>query len=416
LVVEPLYAGASSATLDSGLRILAEEIPGSRSVSMGVWVGCGGRDDGPSCAGLSHFLEHLAFKGTPRRDAAEISREIDSIGGQLNGATAREWTVYYADVPANGTFAALDLLADLVCHPAYAPDSIDVERAVVLEEIRGHEDDPEQSAFDRFAAGLWKNTHPLSRPVLGTREAIEHVSRETISAHHSRFYRPENTVLAACGAVKPHSLFEQVARLFPDGTRAHARMQRTPPVFRHGRYHHERDFRQTHIYVGLPGPASKDEDRYALGVTNAILGDGTSSRLFRSIREDRGLAYAIGSAVTRYTDGGVWLMYAATAPTVAPTVTELVLEELRRLRVSPIQDDEIDLAKARLRGSFILGLEANANRATRLGTAAIADVQIRSPDDVLAKLDAVSAEDIARVIGRFDCAETINVTTVGPAR
>jgi len=400
---------------EDGFRVLVEEVPGSRSVSVGVWVNVGSRDDPAGAPGLAHFIEHLLFKGTTTRDPEAISREIDSVGGHLNAATGKETTFYYADLPAEGIATVLDLLSDLVLHPAFEPEKVELERTVVLEEIRGHEDDPEQSAFDRFAAGLWEGDHPLSRPILGTSEAIRRIGRDEIAEYHRLHYRPGRMVLVATGAIDHTEIFAEADRLFPmDETTPERDLKRSPPVLSPGRYHHDRPTGQTHIYLGLPGPRADDVDRLPLEVANAILGDGTGSRLFRAIREDRGLAYAVGSGVTRYTDGGFWLTYAAVAPPVTERVIDLIKSELRSLG-GMLKEEEIALAKARMRGSFILGLESNGARAARLGAATIEGREILSPDEVLARLDAIDKDEIARVLSRFNRPEMTNLATIGPS-
>jgi predicted Zn-dependent peptidase len=416
LVTRGLYEGAYEAKLENGLRILVEEVPQSRSVSVGIWVRAGSRDDPHDALGIAHFIEHLAFKGTTRRDAGAISREIDAVGGHLNAATGKESTFYYADVPAAGLSTAVDVLADLVLHPRFDADQIELERNVVLEEIRGHLDDPEQSAYDLFAAGLWDDGHPLSRSVLGTQEAIAGATRSTVASHHAQYYRPENTVLVACGAVKARDLVDQANGLFMSGEAPKdATERRSAAILHPGRRHHERPTGQTHVYFGLAGPRSSDDDRFPLEVVNSVLGDGPSSRLFRSVREDRGLAYAVASSVTCYADCGLWLIYAGVAPKTVSQVIGLVSAEFERLRTEPIPEDELELAKSKLRGHLILGLETNGNRAVRLATAAMHRRKILSPDDLLARLDRVDQEETQRVIARYLRPDVVSLTTVGPA-
>jgi len=415
VALETLYEGAYQARLENGLRILVNEVPQSRSVSIGVWVRSGSRDDPKDCPGLAHFIEHLAFKGTESRDASMISEEIDSVGGHLNAATGKEATFYYAEVPADGLATAVDVLADLACGPRFAEEHIELERNVVLEEIRGHEDDPEQVAYDLFAAGLWSDSHPLSRSVLGSREAIHSVDRDTIVSHHAGSHRPDNMVLVACGAVDAQQLVELAASRFPDQPKTEASaLQRTAPAFVAQHTSHARPNAQAHIYMGMHAPSSHSEDRFPLEVANSILGDGTSSRLFRVVREERGLAYVVASSVNYYSDAGLWLIYAGVSPDTADQVIDLVHAELQRLLRETPPDDEIDLAKRKLRGHLILGLETNGNRAARLGTAAIQDRKTLSPDELLARLDAIGPPDIRRVIDTYLKPEAMNLTTIGP--
>ena len=415
MVVESLYEGAFQATLDNGLRILVNEVPQSRSVCVGVWTRVGSRDDPEACPGLAHFLEHLAFKGSETRDASMISEQIDAVGGHLNAATGKEATFYYAEVPADGLPTAIDVLADLACRPRFTAEHIELERNVVLEEIRGHEDDPEQVAYDLFAAGLWSDSHPLARSVLGSREAIASVNRETIVTHHADFHRPDNMVLVACGAVDAQRLVELTASRFPGQPSAGApSAKRAAPTFVSQRAHHVRPNAQAHIYMGMHAPSAHSDDRFALEVADSILGDGTSSRLFRVVREERGLAYVISSSVNYYSDAGLWLIYAGVSPETVDQVLKLVGTELRRLLEEPLPAEEIDLAKRKLRGHLILGLETNGNRAARLGTAAIQDRTILSPDELLARLDAVGPADIRRVVDTYLTPDAMNLATVGP--
>jgi len=409
-----LYEGVCQATLENGLRILVHEVPQSRSVSVGIWARVGSRDDPADGAGLAHFIEHLAFKGTATRDAAAISEEIDAAGGHLNAATGKEATFYYAEVPADGLPTAVALLADLVSHPTFAKDHIDLERNVVLEEIRGHEDDPEHVAYDLFAAGLWQDAHPISRSVLGSREAIEAVDRPTVLSHHETFYRPETMVLVACGRVEASRVFDLAARLFPKHASSSAAPVRTAPRFVAQRTTHVRDNAQTHIYLGMHAPSAHSSDRFALEVANSILGDGTSSRLFRVVREERGLAYVVASSINYYSDAGLWLVYAGVAPETADHVRELIDDELRQLLRETPPEAEITLAKQKLRGHLILGLETNGNRAARLGTAAIQNREILSPDDLLARLDNVDSAEIRRVLDTYLTPDAVNLAIVGP--
>ena len=416
MLVRELYANAYEATLDNGLRILVEEVPRSRSVSTGIWIRAGSRDDPEHQSGLAHVIEHVAFKGSPTRDAQAISHEIDAVGGHLNAATAKEATFYYADVPADGLSAALDILADLSLNPKFDPADIDLERNVILEEIRGHEDDPEQMAYDLFSQDLWADRHPFSRSVVGTLPAIESVQTSDIRAFHRALYQPNSMILAVCGAVDAKGVI-RLAEEFLGSEAANEQHipQRTAPVFQTGIAHHERPTGMTHIYVGTDGPNAAHDDRIPLEVVNSILGDGTSSRLFHAIRETRGLAYAVTSHINSFSDGGVWLTYAGVTPKNSETVVNLIRTEFDELLSKPIPSNELDLAKAKLRGHLILGLETNGHRASRLANAALQQRDILSPDELLARLDAVTCDSAHAVMSKYLQPNRLNIATVGPS-
>ena len=416
MTVRRLYANAFEATLDNGLRILVEEVPQSRSVSAGVWIRAGSREDPESQSGLAHFIEHLAFKGSPTRDAQTISHEIDAVGGHLNAATAKESTFYYADLPADGLAAALAILADLSLHPRFDPADIDLERNVILEEIRGHEDDPEQTAYDLFSQGVWEGQHPFARSVVGTRPAIESVGPEDVRSFHETLYQPNNMVVAICGGVDAKQVIRIAEDLFnTKKTKAVPIPARTPPVFQPGIAHHDQSTGMFHIYIGTDAPAAAHDDRIPLEVANSILGDGTSSRLFLTIRETRGLSYAISSYVNSFSDGGLWLTYAGVARENADTVIGLIRSEFERMLSEPIPGNELDLAKAKLRGHLILGMESNGHRASRLANAVLQRRDIRSPDDLLVQLDAVTCESAHEALSTYLQPDRLNITTVGPS-
>jgi len=416
MIVRELYANAFEATLDNGLRILVEEAPQSRSVSAGVWIRAGSREDPQGQSGLAHFIEHLAFKGSPTRDAQAISHEIDAIGGHLNAATAKESTFYYADLPADGLAKAMAILADLSLHPRFDPADIDLERNVILEEIRGHEDDPEQTAYDLFSQGVWQGQHPFARSVVGNRSAIESVGPSDVLTFHEVLYQPNNMVVAVCGGVDAKQVIRIAEDLFSTKTvKAVAVPPRTPPVFQPGSAHHNRATGMFHVYIGTDAPTAAHDDRIPLEVANSILGDGTSSRLFHTIRETRGLAYAISSYVNSFSDAGLWLTYAGIAPENADTVIGLIRSEFDRMLSEPIPANELNLAKAKLRGHLILGLESNGHRASRLANAVLQRRDIRSPDELLVRLDAVTCDSAHEALSTYLQPDRLNITTVGPS-
>ncbi len=414
--VREIYPHAFEAELTNGLRILIEEVPQSRSVSSGVWIQAGSRDDPRDHPGLAHFIEHLAFKGSPTRDARAMSHAIDAVGGHLNAATAKESTFYYADAPADGLGVALDLLAELSVRPKFDPDDIDLERNVVLEEIRSHEDDPEQMAYDLFSSGLWAEEHPFARSVVGTRQAIESVQQGDVLAFHRTMYRAGNMLLVVAGSADAEEVVSLAESSFASANEREAYGPvRAAPIFQARTVHHERPTQMTHIYIGAEAPPASHDDRIPLEVINSIFGDGTSSRLFHAIRESRGLAYAVTSYVNSFSDGGIWLTYAGVAPGNTDTVVRLIRGEFERLLAEPIPQAELDLAKAKLRGYLILGLETNGHRASRLANAVLQEREILSPDELLDRLDAVTCESIHDLIQQYVQPDRLNITTVGPA-
>ncbi len=413
-MIERLYPGTSLAELPNGLRVLVEEVPSTRSASLGIWVKAGSRDDPDPLPGLAHFLEHLLFKGTTSRDAMGISRAVDGIGGHLNGATGKEVTFLYADIPADGLAIALDVLSDLCQHPVFGREELENERGVVLEELRGRDDDPEQVAHDLFTAGLWRDGHPLSRSVLGEKKTIATATRDDLADHHRRFYQPRNLVLVACGAVDTQQVLDCASRLFEAPMAPPALPERQLPHMKSGRSTHDRDTFQTHFYVGLPGIHASDPGRFALEVLDTVIGAGPSSRLFRLVREERGLAYSVASFGSYHSDAGVWTIYAGTAPEKVAEVSDVILTELLHLRQDGITPEELALAKAKLRGTLILSLDSNGDRMGRLGSAAIIEREILSPEELVARLDAVTLDDVAVVIERSVRLEESNVVLVGP--
>ena len=409
-----LDRGLSEAILDNGMRVLVEEVPHSRSISAGLWVRVGSRDDPTDRSGISHFIEHMLFKGTPTRSAKEISRQIDALGGQINGATGKESTFYYAEAPASGLREVLEIISDIAQHPEFSSVELERERGVVLEEIRGRDDDPEQQAYDLFTAGLWQDDHPLTRSVLGERETIEGVSRSDLASFHERFYTPDNMILVVCGAAHTESVIALASQMFDADPLGRNSSQRQAPMLRSDHNTHARDTGQTHIYIGLPAPDARNDDRFAAEVVNAILGGGMSSRLFVHVREELGLAYAVSSSVLSYSDAGVWLTYAGIAPENVERTLDILLEEINTLRRDGVRQDELDLARAKLRGNFILDLESNINRMARLGGAAIAGSKILSPDELIERIDAVKIADARHVIDAYVNSGRMNITVVGP--
>lgn len=414
--------GVSQALLDNGLTVLVEEVPGSRSISAGIWIKAGSRHDPPAAKGLAHIIEHLLFKGTHSRSAEQIALDAESVGAMVNAATGKETTFYYADAPSEGLDVALDVLVDLVRNPALDPGELERERGVLLEEIRNRDDDPDQCAYERFFQDLWRPAHPLGEPVLGDRRTVETITRDVVAAHHESCYASSNCVAVVCGGIPAEQAMDRVVERFSRsdastnlfGIASVVPRDQPAPTMRIGRRFFEHQAGQAHIYIALPVPDIHHEDRFPLEVVNTVLGDGMSSRLFREVREKHGLAYSVASYVSRYSDTGAWILYAGVGPENARRTTDLLLEQLRTLRRDGVARPEIDLAKAKLRGHLILGLETNGHRMARLGNAAALGRPLLSVDEVIGRLDAVSATQIEQTIDLYVQPESLNLTVIGP--
>ncbi|HIC95543.1 TPA: insulinase family protein, partial [Candidatus Bipolaricaulota bacterium] len=361
-----LYPGCYRARLANGLVVLAEA-QDRRPLSLGLWVRFGSRDEPEERSGSAHFIEHLLFKGTEHRSAFQIAEEVDSLGGALNGATHEEYTLFHISVLAEHLERALDILADLVRHPLLREEDIEREKGVVLEEIRMVEDNPQEKVFDLFIEKSWKDRHPLGRPVLGRAETVRRLTREALLEQFS-WYTPENMVLVAAGGIE----FERLLELAEEklGASAPAKAisegasppEREPPSPQHHFHIEDRDSQQAHLCLGVEGLPRGDKRRYALEIMNAVLGSGMSSRLFKRIREELGLAYAVFSVPHYYLDSGLFIIYIGTEPGNAPKTVEIVLEEVERLRREEVSVERLRLAKEKLKGNLLLGLEGSQAR------------------------------------------------------
>ncbi len=417
-------SGVGRALLDNGLTVLVEKVPGSRSISAGVWIKAGSRHDPLAAKGLAHIIEHLLFKGTQTRSAEQIALDAESVGAMINAGTGKETTFYYADAPLEGLDVVLDVLADLVMNPALDPDELERERGVLLEEIRNRDDDPDQCAYERFFHELWDPFHPLGEPILGDQTTVEAITRDAVADHHRAYYSPSNCVVAVCGAIAADWVMEHVEKRFSFSVPSPNLSQVEPaspsaqpaPSMRIGEQFFEHRAGQTHIYVALPVPDVHHEDRFPLEVLNTVLGDGMSSRLFREIREKHGLAYSVASYVSRYSDAGAWILYAGVGPEKARRTRDLLLEQLRSLRQHGVSRQEIKLAKAKLRGHLILSLETNGHRMARLGNAAALGCPLLSVDEVIHRLDSVSGAEIEQAIDLYVKPDHINLSVIGPSQ
>ncbi|MBC7098886.1 insulinase family protein [Candidatus Bipolaricaulota bacterium] len=412
--MEELYPGLYAHRLPSGLYVLAEPLDRVRSVAVGVWVQAGSRDDPPGKEGLAHLMEHMAFKGTVRRSALEIAQAIDLLGGNLNGATGKESTFFYTTVLEEGLACALEILGEILTQPRLAPEDLERERAVILEEIREAEDDPQDVALRLLFSGLWPEGHPLGHPVLGTSETISSLGADEVRGFFRQHYRPVRMILAASGRFDLGRLLKEAERVWPAGADGEL-PRRVPPVPKGGLMVGERPIQQVHLAVGFPTVKAGAEERYGLEVLSTILGGGVSSRLFQRVREERGLVYTVASSTAYYTDAGVLMIYAAAEERRLPEVLELIWQEVRGMACVPPSREEVSRAVARLRAGFLLGLEDPSGRMFRLGTNAALGREITPIPEVERKLLSVTPEEVQGLAARFLKPELAALALVGPA-
>jgi predicted Zn-dependent peptidase len=385
--------------LANGIRLVTERMPEARSVSLGIWVGVGGRDEPDELAGASHFLEHLLFKGTSTRSARQIAEDVDAVGGEMNAFTNREHTAYYTRLPAARVGLGVDILGDVITDPAFRPHEVDAERHVILEEILMNLDMPEDHVHTLLAEALFPG-HPLGREVLGTRETVEAASRDQIADFFAHWYLPRNLVVVAAGDLDHDSMADAFAGSLGGLDGGERPERHLPDVDVEPRVVLDDPTEQVHIAMGWRGVDHHDDDRYALMVANQILGGGMSSRLFQQVREERGLCYSVYSWASTYADAGSAGIYAGTAPARVGELLSVVDDEVAKLVASGVTEGELAVAKGFIEGSLVLGLEDSGSRMARLGRSLMARDEIVTVDDQLARIRSVTADDVAAVASR----------------
>jgi predicted Zn-dependent peptidase len=402
--------------LDSGQRVITERLTHVRSVAIGYWIGAGSRDERNGKAGVSHFIEHLLFKGTNSYSAQEIAEIFDRLGGELNAATSREHTVVYARVPDERLETAVDVMSDMVFCPLFA--ELDAEREVVLEEIAMYEDTPQDYVHDLIAAAVFGN-RSLGRPVVGTAEVISSISRRSVAAYHRAMYVPGNVVVAAAGHLDHNRLLELLERAERKQAEAPARVSRVrSPLVRMpapGVRFQRKDTEQYHVCVGAPGISRSDRRRFAASVLDNILGGSASSRLFQEIREKRGMAYSVFSFASQYTDTGQIGFYVGTREENLTACLEIAAAEIADIAAGNLSEAELERAKENLKGRIMLSMESTSNRMTRLGRSVITDTEILSLPRIIAEIDAVELEAISELAGVLLAEERLSAAGIGPS-
>jgi predicted Zn-dependent peptidase len=400
-------------TLPSGLRLVTEQMPHVRSITVGVWLTCGSRHESDAESGVAHFTEHMLFKGTTTRSAQQIAQTIDSIGGQLDAFTAKEHASYYIKVLDDHLPIAIDLLSDMVLRPAFAPDDVQKEQTVILEEIKMVEDAPDDLVYEMFSQRFWAD-HPLGRPILGTPDSVSSFSSAQLRQYFSRTYVAPHLIIAAAGNVDHARLRDLIESGFASLPIEAGLRVTAPPAVTSGLIERHKEIEQSHICVGTPAYPQAHVDRHAVYVLNTILGGSMSSRLFQHIREQRGLVYAVFSNLTTYSDAGTITVYAGCAHEKVPEVIDLTLAELRGLRDSLVPADELRRAKDHLKGSLMLSLENTASRMAHLARQELYFGRHVSMDETLREIEAVEAEDVQRIAVDLFRDEGLVATVVGP--
>jgi predicted Zn-dependent peptidase len=401
--------------LPNGLLVLTESIPHVRSVSMGVWVNSGSRDESLALNGISHFVEHMVFKGTTSRSAQQFAREADSIGGNFDAFTGKEGICFNIKVLDDHIAPALDLLADLVLHPTFTPEDIVREQGVILEEIKMDEDNPDYLVHETFTQNFWKG-HALGRPILGTARTVRAFSQQLVLDFYAGRFTPRNMVFSAAGHLDHDTFVAQVAEHFASlAASSEGGLVRVPApaVNPHITLRSKKSLEQVQLCLGVPAPPVDSPQRYAIYLLNSMLGGGMSSRLFQSIREDRGLAYSIYSETSPFRDTGMLAIYAGTSAEKTSQVLELTIAEFCRLKDSPVPDAELKRAKDQLKSNIVLGLESSSSRMSNLARQEIYFGRFFSPEEIVAEVDAVTAADIQALARQLFRADSIALTALG---
>lgn len=400
-------------TLSNGVRVITERMAHVRSVSMGIWIGAGSRREQPQENGITHFIEHMVFKGTTNRTAEEIARSVDSIGGGLDAFTAKELVSYNTKVLDEHLPLAFDVLADLVLNPLFRAEDIEKEKSVILEELKMEVDNPEYLLHEIFSSNFWKD-HAIGKPILGTKDTVRSFHREMLQEFFIRTYSPGNILITAAGHLDHAQLAALAAERF-EPLRIVKQTVVDPAPIPHSRlvFRNKTSLEQTHMYMGVPSYPLPHEERFTCYVLNTVLGGGMSSRLFQKVREQQGLAYAVFSELSMYRDTGLLAIYAGTALETASQVVKAIMHEFRDLKEHLVPADELRRAKDHLKGSFMLGLESTSSRMSNLARQEMYFKRFFTLDEMLESIEAVSAEGVQKVAQDLFQSKNITLAMLG---
>ena len=407
-------SGYQKTVLENGIKVITEQIPYLKSVSIGVWVNAGSRDELPNENGISHFIEHVLFKGTERRTAFDIAKEIDSVGGTLNAFTGREYTCFYGKVIDKNLPLAIDLLSDIFLHPLMDPKDVEKERMVILQEIKMVEDTPDDYIHDLFNRVCWGD-HPLGFPILGTSDIVQSFKRDEVYHFFKENFQPERMIICAAGNLQHQEVVDLIGATFGQIPKSKKNRERVRPHPTSTTNIWKRDLEQVHFCLGTKGLQHNHSLRFACYVLNTVLGGGMSSRLFQEIRENRGLAYSVYSYLPTYLDAGLVVVYAGTSEDSLEEVIGLVLKQFGRLKTDPLKDEELKNAKEQLKGNLFLSLESSDNMMTRLAKNEIYFESYLSVEEVIKGIDEVEEESIRSLAadlfdGRYFCLAVLGPT------
>ncbi|HOV78715.1 MAG TPA: pitrilysin family protein [Bacillota bacterium] len=400
-------------TLDNNVHILTEDVPHVRSVAVGFWVDVGSRDEDVEMNGVSHFIEHLLFKGTRRRTAKEIAEALDAVGGQLNAFTTKEYTCYYARVLDEHLDLAIDLLNDMIFHSRFDPNDIDRERNVIMEEIKMYEDAPDELVHDVFAGSIWDG-HSLGRPIIGTVDVIKNITREKIIDYYHTHYIPSKMVVAVAGNIKHEEVAEKFRKGFEEKKGKRPARNISTPTNRQHIVCRGKDTEQVHLCVGTPGLSLDHEQIYVFQVINTVLGGGLSSRLFQEIREQRGLAYSVYSYHSSYHDTGLFCIYAGLSRQNVEEVLNLIFKQVKDIKINGIKAEELQRAKDQLKGNLYLSLENVSTRMSRLGKSQLYLGKVIPPEEIVKRINKVEAHEVQELARDLLRPEHFSLATVGP--
>lgn len=399
--------------LDNGVTIVAEEVPGVHSVAVGFWVKTGSRLEEPEEVGISHLIEHMLFKGTAKRDARQIAEAIEEVGGQLNAFTSKEYTCYYARVLAEHLPLAVDVLSDMLFNSLFREDDLAREKMVIAEEISMYEDTPDDIIHDYFSQTIWDG-HSLGRPIIGTMDSLSRIDRESILSFYRRHYSPSNMVVSLAGKFEHQESFDLLESTLASLPAGGIENRVAPPHTRAAVKSYYRDLEQVQICMGVPGVSLYDEHVYCLQVINNILGGGASSRLFQSVREERALVYTIYSYYLTFLDCGLFTIYAGTNPANCQQVLDLSWEQIEAIKGSGISAKELSRAKTQAKGSLLLSQESVIQRMHRLGKSELAYKRFVTSEEILAKINALTEEDVQSLAQELFDLEQMTITVLGP--